>query len=166
MKHIIRLFAAAGLFCVGASDSHAQIASPTLYPLTNMPPTLASNVVNCLTNSLGLPTIIPLTKDCDLAIAGRANTSSGGGSEIISGWFSIDGTNFGIAPFQLSIALTTGYPTNGFGFPTNSCSTNFAHSVIAGYTAVEFYNVTNTGPGTASNLQWEVSRPTINTLTY
>jgi hypothetical protein len=137
------------------NSAFGQIASPTLYSLTNVPVTLASNVVCYQTN------IIPLTKNCALAVAGRTVTSLGAGTEVLSGSFGLDGTNFGLAPFTLTVPLSTTYPTNGV-----TMWTNWPQNYLSGFAYVNFTLITNTGPGTVTNYSWLVSRPTLNTSTY
>jgi hypothetical protein len=125
------------------------------FTLTNVPATLASNV------NVTAQTIVPLTKNCCLSVAGRANTSLGAGTEVLTGSFSNDGTNFGMAPFTLTVTLATTFPTN-----TVSVWTNWPQSYLSGFAAVLFNGPTNTGPGTATNLSWVANRPTLNTSTY
>jgi hypothetical protein len=137
------------------SEADAQVASPTLFTITNVPATLASNVIANTT------TTVQLTKNCCLSVAGRVNTSLGAGTEVLSGSFSNDGTNFGIAPFTLTATLSTTYPTN-----TVSVWTNWSQTYLSGFSAVQFNLVTNTGPGTATNLSWVANRSVLNTATY
>jgi len=152
-------------FCVPHS-ALGQVTSPTLFIATNMPATLSSNVVNNLTNSAGQSQIFYLTKDCDLAIAGRLVSTLQGGNTTLSGSFSLDTTNFGCYPFSLVASNYSGVPTNNYGFPTNSFWTNFNHSVIAAFAAMKLDQVTNSGAGVVTNLGTILSRPTINTATY
>ena len=167
MKKNLSLVALAAII-LGASPElvEGQVYSPTVFPLTNLPPTLASNVVNFLTNSALQAQVIPLTKNCCLSVIGRAFTSAGAGNELVVGSFSADGTNFGVAPFTLTSSLGVNPPTNAIGLPTITVWTNWPQSYLAGFSAVIFNQVTNTGPGTVTNLAWVVNRSTLNTSTY
>lgn len=154
----IRKFAlclCASVVSFSAIDATAQISSPTLYTLTNLPATLASNVIDYTTN------IVPLTKNCALAVAGRTFSAYSQGAEVLSGSFSLDGTNFGLAPFTLTALNSVAYPTNGI-----SQWTNWSQAYLGGFAYVNFTLITNTGAGTTTNLGWIVSRPTLNTATY
>lgn len=164
MKKILSLAALSAALIVPA---RAQVTSPTVFILTNMPPTLASNVVNYLTNASLSTQVIPLTKNCCLSVAGRTVSSPGGGSEIISGSFTIDGTNFGVAPFTIMAPNTTTAPaSNGGVNPTVSVYTNWSQFQLSGFAAVTFNQATNTGPGITTNLSWVVNRAVLNTQTY
>ena len=44
--------------------------------------------------------------------------------------------------------------------------TNWSQAYLSGFAAVNFTLATNTGPGTATNLDWKANRPTLNTATY
>ena len=154
VKRLAVVAAVAG-FALIAPQIQAQVSSLNNYSLTTLPATLASNVVSATTN------IIPLTRNCGLSLAGRANTSAGAGTEVLSGSFSNDGTNFGIAPFTLTFTLSTTFPTN-----TVSVGTNWSPAALSGFVAVNFTTLTNTGPGTATNIGWVVNRPTLSTATY
>jgi hypothetical protein len=88
----------------------------------------------------------------------------------VVGSFSIDTTNFGLMPFTLtgtapsnSLAAVLG----GTNLAAISVGTNWAHSALSGFAAVNF-NATTNGSSTSSlfNAGVKVNRPTINTQTY
>lgn len=149
------------LFCVallGAPRASAQTTALNNFPLTNMPPTLGSNVVYYMTN------VVQLTKNCGLSVAGRTTATITGGNEVLYGSFSNDNTNFGINPFTMTAANSTLVPQ----FPTNTLTayTNFAQAALSGLTAVNFYLVTNNGAGVVTNTGWVANRPTLNVNTF
>jgi len=155
MKNLIVAAAlAVAAFCLPQS-SFGQASPFDLVVITNVPATLASNVVYNATN------IIQLTRNSCLSVGGRTFASSAGGNEVVSGSFSNDGTNFGMAPFTLTAPNSTTFPAN-----TVSVWTNWSQPFLSGFTYVNFTLFTNTGAGTVTNLGWTIDRPTLNTATY
>lgn len=172
-KQVCRGFTAtatglAGMVGIAAMEMVAsgQVASATLFPLTNMPPTLAGSGVSFLTNATLQAQVVPLTRNCCLSIIGRCVASAAGGNELLSGSFSNDGTNFGVAPFVLTSPLATAMPTNAIGQPTVTVWTNWPQSYLSSFCAVTFTLATNTGAGTVTNLAWVANRATLNIQTY
>jgi hypothetical protein len=137
-------------------SAFSQVFSPTLFPLTNLPPTLAASGVSTTTN------LVSLTKNACLSVAGRVNSSLAGGTTALIGSFSIDGTNFGVAPFVL-ITPTLAVAAPGV---TVTVWTNWPQSYLSGFSAVNFTILSNTSTGIATNWGFVVNRATLNTLTY
>jgi len=147
------------------SASQAQTSSLDLVPFTNAVPITAYGVTS---------NTFTLTRDCDLAIDARLFTTNSASLATLAGSFSLDTTNFGMAPFTLSgTALSNGIP--GYTSLTSSNTivlptlwTNFNHSVIAGFAAVQLYLTNSTSANTTTNLfgTLKLNRPTINTATY
>ena len=84
-------------------SSFGQASPINLQSLTNgvtLPPSAATNQNN----------IILLTRDCDLAAAFQFFTTNGTATVTIAGSFSIDQTNFGLAPFTLSGTASSKQP--------------------------------------------------------
>ncbi|MDE2107254.1 MAG: hypothetical protein KGL39_59200, partial [Patescibacteria group bacterium] len=129
-----------------------QVASPTLYGVANFPLTMTNTAVSTTTN------IIPLTKNCCVALEGVFNASTGTGNVQVTGSFSADGTNFGLAPFTLNTAAN--------GTTKVVTGTNFSQAFLSGYSAMNITTITNGTGGVLTNFEWVVSRPTLNTATY
>ena len=146
-------------------SAFAQTSSLDLVGFTNATPITAYGVIS---------NTFTLTRDCDLAIDARLFTTNSSAGIVLAGSFSVDTTNFGLAPFTLSGTATSngmpGYTTllssNSIVNPT--CWTNFNHSVIGGFSAVKLYLTNSTAVNTTTNLFGTVilNRPTINTATY
>lgn len=157
--------------CLAAPAARAQVYTPgpsagyytngftavagAQFTLTNLPATLGTNAGIYTTN------IVPLTKNCALALSARFNTSSSTANGILAGSFSVDGTNFGCAPFLLVGAATTTAPANGV-----TCWTNFTQNQLAGFCALNITAATNSAAVTLTNLGVVANRPTLNTATY
>ena len=166
-KIIVRAAAAAVLLqlAIGNPQSAmAQVSSINLTQLTNAPLPLAAST-GVISNN-----VLYLTRDCDLAAAFQFFTTNGPATVTVAGSFSIDTTNFGLSPFTLSGVAVSNAPV-GSTSTTNTVAinlgTNFNHSVIAGYTAVNFYAWTNSSSTSAVfNAGSKLNRPTINTQTF
>jgi hypothetical protein len=152
-----------------ASQAQAQIVSPTLYAVTNLTGSVAASWgTNGYT---GQP--IPLTKNCCLALGTTATvTNSSWTTLVIGGSFSVDGTNFGVAPFQLQGNIASNnvgaYVSNWVspGVVVSLC-TNWSQAWLSGYSAVQVNIVTNTSStNPVVGLAVKLSRPTLNTATY
>ena len=162
-RHASRISVAATTLAIGSS-ALGQVSSINLTQLTNAPLPLAAST-GVISNN-----VLYLTRDCDLAAAFQFFTTNGPATVTVAGSFSIDTTNFGLSPFTLSGVAVSNAPV-GSTSTTNTVAinlgTNFNHSVIAGYTAVNFYAWTNSSSTSAVfNAGSKLNRPTINTQTF
>ena len=150
-KFFIAVLAVAAPFAF-CQPTRAQVTSPTLFSITNFPVTLASNVVSITTN------MIPLTKNCCVAFSGTVTNTLLGGTVVIQGSWTVDGTNYGVAPWTLTVAEA--------GQTKVTIATNWSQATLSGYSGLNITTITNTGAGTMTNFGFVISRPTLNTLTY
>ena len=155
-----------------ARPASAQVSSVALFQITNIPPIAAASVAtNGYTNQ-----IVLLTKNCALAFAAQfyqTNSLAAGSTVVVGGSFSIDTTNFGIAPFTLSglansnnVAWVQAGTNLTFNRPI-TIQTNWGQNTLSGYAAIMFNIFTNTSSTSAVyNAGCWLSRPTLNTQTY
>ena len=129
---------------VGIETASAQVYPTTIYGLTNLPATVAAGTASVSTN------IVPLTKNCGIALQGVFNMSAGTSNVVVQGSFSADGTNFTTAPWMWII------PANG----TNRvvAATNWNSSQLAGFVSLNVTTVTNLNSGTLTNAGFFVNR--------
>lgn len=132
------------LLALLAIPARAQVTSTTIYGLTNFPATLASGATSTTTN------IVPLTKDAGFALQGIFNVSAGTSNVVVQGSFTVDGTNYGTAPWTWII------PANGTTRVV--ASTNWNRAQLAGFTGVNVTTVTNGNSGTLTNAGFLINR--------
>jgi hypothetical protein len=146
-----------------------QVSSPTLFGQTNIPPVIpASTATAAWTGQTNL-----LTKNCCAAFEALLYcTNSSWTSVTIGGSFTIDGSNFGVAPFTISGIA----PSNNIGALSSNwiapsvvpgLCTNWTQNQLSGYCGVMFNVFTNTSStNPVLNAGVKLSRPTLNTATY
>jgi hypothetical protein len=165
-KITLGLALAAAVFV--AAPSHAQVSSVSLYAITNVPAVVPASLgTNGYTNQ-----VILLTKNCCLALASRMCVTNGTSQVTIGGSFSLDTTNFGIAPFLLTGVVPSNNVVAVMG-GTNQPAivpglyTNWNQQFLSGFAAV-MLNIYTNGSSTSSvyNADIKLSRPTLNTSTY
>jgi len=149
-------------------SAFAQTSSPTLFAATNIPSIVGAGVVtNGWTNQ-----IIPLTKNCCVAVEALWCVTNGTATCALGGSFSIDGTNFGVAPFTLlgivpsnNLVAVLGGSNSPAVIP--GLYTNWSQAWLSGYSAL-MLNVFTNNSATSSvfNAGVKISRPTLNTQTY
>ena len=129
----------AGLFT--ALESQAQVTSPTLFPITNFPATVAPSGASNSVNQ------IALTKKSGFALQGAFNVSSGSSNVVVTGSFTVDGINYATAQGQG--AWTWIIPANGTTKVV--ASTNWTSLQLAGYSGIQITGLTNANAGTLTN---------------
>ena len=134
MSLLAALVAVSGL----VPEALAQVVPTTITSLTNVPATLATNTTSTTTN------ILALGKNSALALQVPVISASGNTATFgVSGSFSVDGTNFGTAPFWLTGAAN--------GTTLVVLTTNWNQFQLAGYTAVNFTTWTNGATASITN---------------
>ena len=147
MKNMFKSMLATALLAAGSGQvemASAQVYPTTMYGLTNLPATVAAGSSSVITN------IVPLTKNCSIALQGIFNVSAGTSNVVVQGSFSADGTNYGTMPWTWII------PANG----TNRvvAATNWNSSQLAGFVSLNVTTVTNLNSGTLTNAGFFVNR--------
>ena len=145
LAQLIMVVAIICLLAVFALPARAQVSPLTLTALTNFPATLAAGATSTVTN------IIPVPRYGGLALSVPFNVASGTASVVVGGSFTVDGTNYGCAPFTLTAAAT--------GTTQAMLSTNWSTAQLAGYSGVNFTTLTNSSAnGVLTNKAPSVNR--------
>lgn len=178
-----------GILALMAPPARAQVSPTSIIVITNIPAIITTNLSTTFALNPGLyaPTnpaagpiftngiqngVIPLTKNCALALALRWYTTNGPAVVGVGGSFGLDGTNFGLAPFTLVGTAFSNAPVASPLGLTNGCpvtiSTNWTQNTLSGYAFMVLNVFTNTASGTSAvyNASSIASRPTLNTQTY
>jgi hypothetical protein len=147
MKNMFQSFLKVVVLAVAgslANPAAAQVYPTTCYGLTNFPATLAPVSLSVTTN------IVPLTKNCGLALQGVFNVSAGTSNVLVQGSFSADGTNYATTPWTWTIPAQ--------GTTRVVASTNWSSAQLAGYVSLNITTLTNQNSGTLTNAGFLVNR--------
>ncbi len=148
LAQLFLVVAIIGLLAVFALPARAQVSPLTLTSLTNFPATLAAGATSTVTN------IVPVPRNGGLALSVPFNAASGSGNVQVGGSFTVDGTNYGVAPFTINAAAN--------GTTTVMLWTNWSAAYLAGFSAVNFTTLTNaTANGVLTN-----KAPVVNRVYY
>jgi hypothetical protein len=170
MKTLFLTSLAALCLCASVAKVEAQVSSIDLVTVTSVPPVVALSVV---TNGWTQQPIL-ITRNCALAIAGQFYQTNviAGSAVTIGGSFSIDQTNFGLAPFTLTGTAPSNSPAwvqAGTNIVNNNpimMGTNWTQFQLSGYAAVEINVFTNGSAATSVFGTLKLNKPTLNTQTY